>query len=769
MGWRPLSISCVIALTLGAVGGTATGQGETESLSRFEYKRLVMGTQARLLLWGENEEVALTAARAAFAEMDEIDAHMSDWNPDSELSQMSLHAGGDAVPATPALLEVLDLACEVSRVTGGAFDPTLGPLTKLWRECRESETLPTQQQLEEAIERTGVDLVFVDRAAGTLRLAVPEMELDLGGIAKGFACDRALEVMGTRGVTRALVEIGGDFAAGDPPPGKEGWELATACGTDGAHSPSFRVANQGVATSGDTFQYFEVDGQRYGHVIDPSTGLGATESNCATVIAPTGALADALASVASLPNQAALPRALAQYDARLVTMQPAKKVNSKPTTQQSAPRPGADPKSQDAPRHGDFGAWVPIFDGNTLKGWTTTGGRYDGAAVWSVEDYCLVGHTGENNAGGLIYTEEMYSSFELAMDVWIDYPFDSGVFTNMLPPDTGLKGLQLTLDYRPTGQVGAIYADGFLFENKEGSAKWKRGEWNHVRVRQTGFDRRLRFWLNEELVTDFSMAKDAVGYAPHGRIGLQVHGGGSEGEGNQVKFRGIRIRELPVFDDETLPLHTGPNGMFDFGAPAKEKGWRSMLANDSMDAFDLPGKNVYEVKDGTLSMPANADGGVLRSKDDFKDFRMRLDFVVPYMGNSGVYLRSARDDTNPSYSGAEIQILDDEHWESVTNSTLAPWQFTGSLYGTVPAGKHGRLAANGRWNTYEILVRGDRYAVALNGYILYDVRTSELTPTQGAPFAERAKTGFVGVQTHGPAQARPDDVLAFRNWFIQGQ
>ena len=75
---------------------------------------------------------------------------------------------------------------------------------------------------------------------------------------------------------------------------------------------------------------------------------------------------------------------------------------------------------------------MPLFDGNTLAGWTTTGGRYDGKAVWTVEDSSLVGRTGEGQAGGLIYTERMYSSFELAMQVWIDHPFDSGVFTNML-------------------------------------------------------------------------------------------------------------------------------------------------------------------------------------------------------------------------------------------------------------------------------------------------------------------------------------------------
>jgi hypothetical protein len=135
------------------------------------------------------------------------------------------------------------------------------------------------------------------------------------------------------------------------------------------------------------------------------------------------------------------------------------------------------------------------------------------------------------------------------------------------------------------------------------------------------------------------------------------------------------------------------------------------------------------------------------------------------MANSGLFLRAARDGSNPAFSGCEIQILDDGDWERVTGSKLAPWQFTGSLYGAVPAGEK-LLHPPGEWNTYEILYRGPRLAVALNGRLLYDVDTLALAPESGAPFAERAKTGFIGLQAHSGA-VDGEASLWFRNLMVE--
>jgi len=106
--------------------------------------------------------------------------------------------------------------------------------------------------------------------------------------------------------------------------------------------------------------------------------------------------------------------------------------------------------------------WHSLFDGETLAGWTTTGGRYDGKAVWGVEDGALTGREGPGRAGGLIYTETTWSDFEMSFDAWVDYPFDSGVFVRMRPDQ---DGMQFTLDNRPGGETGALYSGGYFLHN----------------------------------------------------------------------------------------------------------------------------------------------------------------------------------------------------------------------------------------------------------------------------------------------------------------
>jgi hypothetical protein len=135
------------------------------------------------------------------------------------------------------------------------------------------------------------------------------------------------------------------------------------------------------------------------------------------------------------------------------------------------------------------------------------------------------------------------------------------------------------------------------------------------------------------------------------------------------------------------------------------------------------------------------------------------------MANSGVFLRSARDGENPAFSGCEIQILDDLHWETTTGTVLRPWQFTGSLYGSVPPKDRSALLPPGRWNTFEILYHGPRLRVALNGIELYDVDTRTVPAER--PFAERAPVGFIGLQRHAPAEADGEVFAAFRNLWIR--
>lgn len=404
-----------------------------------------------------------------------------------------------------------------------------------------------------------------------------------------------------------------------------------------------------------------------------------------------------------------------------------------------------------------------LFDGETLDGWVTKGGRYDGNARWTVEDGCIVGRQNLKKAGGLIYTEKSYRNFIIAFESRIDYPFDSGVFLRMVPRGGG-KGAQVTIDYRPGGEVGAIYADGFLQHNQEGAERFKRDDWNEMVVRCVGKDMRITAWLNGELLTDFTMPKGTEGYAPTGLIGLQVHGGENVPETQRAMFRNVRVRELPDFDDELFTVDD--RGILTPTKEGKKSGWKPLFNGKNLTGWDpRPSADCYRVENGELIFPVKGGGAEIRTKGLYRDFDLRLDFKISFMANSGLFLRADPKGENPAYSGCEIQILDDFNWEKVTNSTLAPYQFTGGLYGSLAPGVKGAMNELGEWNTYEVTYRGTRLRVALNGHELYDVDTLEV-PAQH-PFADRVKEGFIGLQRHAPSQVKTEDFAWFRNIFIK--
>ncbi len=187
-------------------------------------------------------------------------------------------------------------------------------------------------------------------------------------------------------------------------------------------------------------------------------------------------------------------------------------------------------------------AWTNLFDGRSLDGWVTEGGRYDGAADWSTADGVIVGRTGPQGEGGLLYTAETYRDCEFRCECFIGYPFDSGIFLRMGPEK---KGAQVTLDYRPGGEIAGIYADGWYLHNPEIKQRWKKDGWNDVRVRCTGHPMRIQVWLDDELVTDYTFPAEKAGeFRESGRIGLQVHGTSGAVPTSKVQFRNLRVRPL---------------------------------------------------------------------------------------------------------------------------------------------------------------------------------------------------------------------------------
>lgn len=284
-----------------AIASGASGEERT-NLERHEATQQHMGVLFRIVVYAEDEKTAESVSDAAFARVAELNRIMSDYEPESELSQLSKQSPtASPVKVSKDLWTVLELSQKISEESAGAFDVTVGPMTRLWRRARRQTKLPTETRIAEAKRSVGFRFMQLDEKAQSVKLLRPNMRLDLGGIAKGFAADEALRTLRDQGICRALVDASGDLALGDPPPGKTGWRIGVApLKADAPPSEYLLLANCGVATSGDAWQHVEIDGTRYSHIVDPKTGLGLTDRSSVTVIAPNGILADAYASAISV-------------------------------------------------------------------------------------------------------------------------------------------------------------------------------------------------------------------------------------------------------------------------------------------------------------------------------------------------------------------------------------------------------------------------------------------------------------------------------------
>ncbi len=280
---------------------------QPDTLRRFEFTHPQMGTVFRLVMYAESESQAQTAAAQAFAAVDAMNASMSDYLPESELNRLCLTAGsGKSVPVSDDLWQILKLSNKFSRKSNGAFDVTVGPLTRLWRRARNLKELPDSTRVEEARQLLGFqDIVF--KKGKKIELKKAGMRLDLGGIAQGYAADRCLEILRQNRIPRALADAGGDIALGDAPPSESGWAIeipSNSVGVTRSHpdtmKQTLRLSNCGITTSGATFRYLEANGKRYSHIVDPRTGWALTHPVLVTVQAPDATTADAWATAISV-------------------------------------------------------------------------------------------------------------------------------------------------------------------------------------------------------------------------------------------------------------------------------------------------------------------------------------------------------------------------------------------------------------------------------------------------------------------------------------
>lgn len=260
----------------------------------------VMGTLLEVTVWEEDEARAADALRRARAAVFRVDTLMSTYRPESELSAVNRRAGGDtATVVDPWTAEVLAASLAAAEETGGAFDPTVGPLVDVWGFHRERGGIPPAAARDSATLLTGWRRVEWAPETRSVRLPDAGMRLDFGAVAKGYAVDRAVVALRGAGVRRAMVDLGGNLRFVGTAPGGGRWAVGLRHPRD-PEGPPLAVTlledGEAVATSGDYERFFVHDGVRYSHLLDPRSGRPVRGVAAVSVVAPTGVRSDLLST-----------------------------------------------------------------------------------------------------------------------------------------------------------------------------------------------------------------------------------------------------------------------------------------------------------------------------------------------------------------------------------------------------------------------------------------------------------------------------------------
>ncbi len=283
--------------------------GAPAQYKKYSFQQPKMGSPFNILIYSVDSIQAEGAAIATFKMIDTLNEIYSDYLPGSELNRLCKTAGaGEWVHISKPLFTILQKAYHASEISFGSFDVTMGPLIRLWRIARQEKRLPDNDSLKVAMQLVNYKYIDLDSAHRSVRLQKAGMKLDLGGIAKGETAQIAYTLLCKLGFPYSLVDAGGDMAAGKVPPQFDGWKIAINLpGTEELMNQQLSLQNRAVATSGDLYQFMELNGIRYSHIIDPATGYALTQARNVTVIAGKGSDADWLATACSiLPIKKAL-------------------------------------------------------------------------------------------------------------------------------------------------------------------------------------------------------------------------------------------------------------------------------------------------------------------------------------------------------------------------------------------------------------------------------------------------------------------------------
>ena len=265
---------------------------QQEGHARFD--GMAMGSSLEIEVYGPDQAVCDKAVKEAREEIDRLDRIMTDWKQESPLMDVNRAAGTKAVEVPPELFFIVERSLKISELTDGAFDISFAGAGKLWN-WRDPK-VPTADQVKASLENVGWKGVVIDEKAKTVFLSKPGMRIGLGGIGPGYAGDLAMEKIRKLGIRDACVNLSGDIMVIGKRKG-EPWSVGiTHPRKKGENIAVLPVSNAAVSTSGDYERYFEKDGKRYCHIIDPRTGYPADLCQSVTIVAPNLAFADGLAT-----------------------------------------------------------------------------------------------------------------------------------------------------------------------------------------------------------------------------------------------------------------------------------------------------------------------------------------------------------------------------------------------------------------------------------------------------------------------------------------
>ncbi|MCC6324627.1 MAG: hypothetical protein DCC43_03680 [Candidatus Brocadia sp.] len=296
--------------------GTANAQKNTEHKKRetenhkdvspeikmVKQTRMIMGTFAEVSVYSGDEQAAGHAVEEALDEIERMDRIMSNYKQTSELSQLNKNAARSPVPCQGELLDVIERSQHYSELSGGAFDVTVSPIVALWGFFHEKGHIPSDKEIEKVLPAVSYNNIVVKRNAdpkkpGTVFFKNALTQIDLGAIGKGYAVDKALEIIKKCNMSSACINLGGNIYVWGTPPGKTAWKIGIQHPRNKDEILGYlELKDEATATSGDYERFFEMKGKRYSHIINPLTGRPVTGTMATTVVAPTGTEVDALST-----------------------------------------------------------------------------------------------------------------------------------------------------------------------------------------------------------------------------------------------------------------------------------------------------------------------------------------------------------------------------------------------------------------------------------------------------------------------------------------